>query len=144
MKGRNFGVSRCSSSELLLGRCLFRCGPVGVDHVREGALEAERDQIDDVDIERDEEAGRALVPGVSWMCRVNTLHTRAMRATGGQRNSPEGGRGERHGAADVHGVAEDVEGKALDAVVHEDAEIVAQEGASDTKSPGGCDDENLA
>ena len=62
MKGRNFGVSRCDSSELLLGRRLFRGGSVGVDHVREGTLEAERDQIDDVDIERDEEASRALVP----------------------------------------------------------------------------------
>ena len=62
MKGRNFGVSRCSSSELLLGRRLVRGGSVGVDHVREGTLEAERDQIDDLDIERDEEASRALVP----------------------------------------------------------------------------------
>ena len=62
MKCRNFGVSRRDNSELLLGRRLVRCGSVGVDHVREGALEAERDQIDDVDIERDEEASRTLVP----------------------------------------------------------------------------------
>ena len=62
----------------------------------------------------------------------------------GGADSPEGRRGEGHGTPDVHGVAEDVEGETLDAVVHENAEIVAEEGAGDAERPGGGDDKDLA
>ena len=57
-----WGRGRGRRSELLLRVGLVGGGFCGVDHVGEGPLEAERDQIDDVDIERNEEASRALVP----------------------------------------------------------------------------------
>lgn len=80
-------------------------------------LEAQSNDVHDVDVRRQEEARGAL--------------------------EPERHRGEGEGAPDVHGVAEDVEGEALDAVVHEDAEVVAEEGARNAEGVGRGDHESL-
>ena len=68
-------------------------------------LELERNDVHNVHVKRDEQTRGALLP---------------QRA-----------RCKAHRRADVHGVAEDVEREAFDAVVHEDAEVVAEEGARD-------------
>ena len=61
MCGRQSRERLGSDSKFFLGANVFG-GTGGVDHVGEGALEAEGDQVDDVDVERDEEASGALVP----------------------------------------------------------------------------------
>ena len=137
--------------ELLLGLAVGFCrvgGSLrGVDHVGEGALEAEGDQVDDVDVNRDEEASGALVPTKKRGGRVyvNTLLLHTTRhARGRTQDSPEGSGREGHGAPDVHRVAQDVEGETLDAVAHEDPEVVPEERACDAEGPGRRDDERLA
>ena len=59
-------------------------------------------------------------------------------------HAPERDGEEAHRAADVHRVAEDVEREALDALVHEDAEVVAEEGAGNAECKRGGDHEELA
>ena len=58
--------------------------------------------------------------------------------------SPEGAGGKAHRAADVHRISENIEREAFNAMVHEDAEVVAEEGTRDTECPGRRDDERLS
>jgi hypothetical protein len=64
--------------------------------------------------------------------------------TSERRHAPQSRRGEAHRAADVHRIAKHVERESLDAVIHQDAEIVAQEPACDAECPRGREDEGLA
>ena len=57
---------------------------------------------------------------------------------------PECGGGEGQGASNVHGIAQDVEGEALDPMVHEDTKVVPEERTSYTQCPCRSDDEDLA
>jgi hypothetical protein len=61
-----------------------------------------------------------------------------------QHHAPQCRRGKAHRAADVHGVTEHVKRKALDAMVHQDAEIVAEERARDAERQRRAQDERLA
>lgn len=92
--------------------------PLGVNLGGEGVLVAQGDVVDEED-PRGDENSRGL-PEVK-------RHTE-----------------EAHGGAVVHGGIGDVEGEARDDVIHEDAEVVAKEGAGDAEGPGGGDDEDIA
>ena len=92
--------------------------PLGVDFGSEGVLVAQGDVVDEED-PRGEEDARGL-PVV-------------------ERHAEEA-----HGRAVVHGRVGDVEGEACDNVVHQDAEVVAKEGAGDAKGPGRRDNEDVA
>lgn len=61
-----------------------------------------------------------------------------------RRHAPQSRRGEAHRAADVHGIAKHVKRESLNAVIHQNAEIIAQERARDAKRPGGGHDKGLA
>ena len=76
---------------------------------------------------------------------INSLLWHTTRyARGRTQGSPEGSGGEGHGAPDIHRVTQNVEGETLDAVAHEDTEVVPEERACDAEGPGGRDDERLA
>lgn len=62
----------------------------------------------------------------------------------GRLSEQQGGTQEAHGRAVVHGGVGDVEGETGDNVVHQDAEVITQEGARDTKLPCGGNDEKVA
>lgn len=69
MKQSNVPLKSCDSSNVvilrllsLVGFGLVRCRLVGVDHVGERTLEAERNHIDDVHVEGDEKPSGTLVP----------------------------------------------------------------------------------
>ena len=64
--------------------------------------------------------------------------------TSERRHAPQSRRGEAHRAADVHRIAKHVKRESLDAVIHQNAEIVAQEPASEAECPRGREDEGLA
>ena len=51
---------------------------------------------------------------------------------------------EAHRATPVHRRTRHIEREPSDHLIHEDAEVVAQEGACDTEGPGGGDDEDVA
>lgn len=91
--------------------------PLGVDLGGEGVLVAQGDVVDEEDPRGDEDT-RGL--------RIVERHTE-----------------EAHGGAVVHGRVGDVEGEARDDVIHQDAEVVAEEGAGDAEGPGGGDDEDI-
>lgn len=57
---------------------------------------------------------------------------------------PQGGSQEGEGGAVVHWVVGDIEWEVGDSVVHEDAKVVAQVGASDTEGPHGGQNEDVA
>ena len=92
--------------------------PLGVDAGGEGVLVGEGDLVDEEDPGGEEQAGGLGVE--------------------------EGGADEAAGGAVVHGGVGDVEGEAGDDAVHEDAEVVAEEGAGDAEGPGRRDDQHVA
>lgn len=55
----------------------------------------------------------------------------------------EGGAEEAHGRAVIHGGVGDVEGEASDNAIHQDAEVVAQEGPGDAEAVGGAEDQHV-
>ena len=55
----------------------------------------------------------------------------------GRVDSPQRGRGEAHGAPDIHGVPQDIEGETLNPMVHEDTKVVPEERTGYTESPSG-------
>ena len=59
------------------------------------------------------------------------------------RHAPQSRRGEAHRATNVHRITKHVKREALDAVIHQNAEIVSQERARDAKRPGRRHDEGL-
>jgi hypothetical protein len=59
------------------------------------------------------------------------------------RPAPERRRGEAQRAADVHGVAEDIERETLDTCGHEDAEVVAEERPRHAECPRRTQHERL-
>ena len=81
-------------------------------------FESQGDAVDEVDVDRDEQSCGSFVP---------------------QRDGCE-----RHRASDVHRIAQQVERETVDARVHEDAEVVAQECARDAEGVGGGEHEDLA
>ena len=58
-------------------------------------------------------------------------------------HAPQSRRGKAHRAPNIHRIPEHVEREALDARVHEDAKIIAQERARDAERPGRGHDEGL-
>lgn len=92
--------------------------PLGIDLGGEGVLEAQRDLVHKVDPGREHYAGGAAVD--------------------------ERGAQEAHGGAVVHGRVGEIEGKAGDDVIHQDAEVVAQEGAGDAQRPCRRDDQDIS
>lgn len=91
---------------------------LGVDASGEGVLEAQGNEIDKQHPDGQKNTGRLA--------------------------KDEGGAQEAHGRAVVHGRVGDVEGEARDHVVHQDAEVVAQEGSRDAQGPCRRDDEDVA
>jgi hypothetical protein len=57
--------------------------------------------------------------------------------------APQSRRSKAHRATDVHRIAKHVERETLNAGIHEDTEIIAQEGARDAKGPCRAHDEGL-
>ncbi len=104
-------------------------------------LETQSDRIQNVHVQRHQQSDRALVPARHR--DVNLFMSYATRAAQ-QVHAPQRRRGEAHRAADVHGVTEHVEREALDAMVHQDAEIIAEERARDAERPRRAHDERLA
>lgn len=91
---------------------------LGIDLGREGVFVGQGDGVDDEDPGGYEDTGRLAVD--------------------------EGGAEEAHGRAIVHGGAGDVEGEAGHDAVHQDAEVVAQEGAGDAQAQSRGDHEDIA
>ncbi len=83
--------------------------PLGIDRGGEGVLVAQGDLVDDEDPGAQQDAGGLAVQ--------------------------QGGADEAGRRAIVHGGVGDVEGEAGDHVVHEDAKVVAEEGARDAERP---------
>lgn len=69
-------------------------------------LEAQRDDVNDIHIKRNEQPGGAFIP--------------------------KGCGSKAHCAPDIHRISQDIEGETLDSVVHEDAKVISEEGASNT------------
>lgn len=81
-------------------------------------LEDEGDAVEDVEEGGEEDAGKGALP--------------------------EGHAEEGEGGAVVHGVVRHGVGEGGDALLHEDAEVVAEVGARDPEAPHGGEDEDLA
>lgn len=92
--------------------------PLGVDARSEGILEPQGQDVNDQHLKGQQNTSRLAVE--------------------------QGASEEAHGRAPVHGRAGDVEGEAGDHLVHQDAKVVAEEGTSDTESPGRGEDEDVA
>jgi hypothetical protein len=89
-----------------------------INHAREGIFPSPRDTVSRRDYASQEKTRRLAIP---------------------QRSSQEA-----QSAAVIHGRLADVEREGCDGRVHEDAEVVAQVGASDAERPHGCQDEGVA
>ena len=109
-------------------------------------LELQSDCVHDVHIQRHQQASRALVPAArrNKDVKLAIYVIPYARARVQKHHAPQRRRGEAHRATDVHGVAEHVEREPLDAVVHQDTEVVSQERARDAKCPRRAHDERLA
>lgn len=111
-----------ASLELLLLLVATGLGPLalalGIDAGGEGVLELDGDNVDDEDVESQKDTGGLSV----------------------EQSAAE----EAHGGTVVHGGAGDVEGEAGDHLVHQDAKVVTQEGASDAKLPCRRDNQDVS
>ena len=84
---------------------------------RNPPFKSQRDYIHDIHVQGYQESNRSLIPN---------------------RNSNES-----HGTSDIHRVSKDIERESFDAMVHEDAEVIAEEGPGDSELPSGGDDKQL-
>ena len=87
-------------------------------------LKLQSDRIHNVHVQGDEQTNRTLVPAeYDSSCLKGMVRWYA----------PQSRRSKAHRTTDVHWITKHVEGEALDAGIHKDTEIIAQEGARDTE-----------
>ena len=89
-------------------------------------LKLQSDRIHDVHVQCDQQTNRTLVPA-----RDDETVSKATRAW--YADAPQSRRSKAHRATDIHRITKHVEREALDAGVHKDTEIIAQEGTRNTE-----------
>jgi hypothetical protein len=91
-------------------------------------LKLQSDRIHNVHVQGDQQTNRTLVPGED---NQNCFKLREHGYTGWY--APQSRRSKAHRTTDVHRITKHVEREALDAGIHKDTEIIAQEGARDAE-----------
>jgi hypothetical protein len=89
-------------------------------------LKLQSDRIHNVHLQGDQQTSRTLVPAEDDQ---NCLKLREIVRW----YAPQSRRSKAHRTTNVHRITKHVEWEALDAGIHKDSEIIAQEGARDTK-----------
>jgi hypothetical protein len=90
-------------------------------------LKLQSDRIHNVHVQGDQQTNRTLVPAIRCFKIVSSYASMA------RRYAPQSRRSKAHRTANVHRITKHVERESLDAGIHKDTEIIAQEGARDTK-----------
>lgn len=91
-------------------------------------LKLQSDRIHNVHVQGYQQTNRTFVPAEDDQ---NCFKLREYGYTGWY--APQSRRSKAHRATNVHRITKHVEREALDAGIHKDTEIIAQEGARDTK-----------
>jgi hypothetical protein len=104
-------------------------------------LELQSDRIHNVYVEGDQQTDGTLVP-----TRQNGRPPliKCLLPAQAPINAPQSRRGKAHRAPDVHRITKHVEREALNASIHQDPEIIAQERARDAERPRRGHDEGLS
>ena len=89
-----------------------------------------------LDCEAREERNSPFIPQRDY---VRDIHVQGYQETS-RTLIPYRSSNETHHASHIHRVPKDVERESFDTVVHEDAEVIAEESPSDSKLPSGADD----